>query len=94
MWHSAVGCTVTLLLSLLAVPLVAHPQSPGKVSRIGVLNMGPAPSAAEWQQSAFLQELRQLGYVEGQTIVIEQRYADGEGVSELLMPCQIARPNS
>jgi len=74
----AVGRIVLLLLSLLAVPLVAHPQTPRKVHRIGVLNMGPAPSAAEWQQSAFVQELRQLGYVEGHTIVIEQRYAAGK----------------
>jgi putative ABC transport system substrate-binding protein len=73
-----VGCIVTLILSLLAAPLVANTQSPGKVHRIGLLNMGPSPSEAEWQQSPFLQELRQLGYVEGQTIVIEQRYAGGQ----------------
>ena len=78
MGQRAVGCMVTLLLSLLAVPLVAHTQVPGKVHRIGVLNMGPAPSTTEWQQSAFVQELRQLGYVEGQTIGIEQRYANGK----------------
>jgi putative tryptophan/tyrosine transport system substrate-binding protein len=78
MWHCAVAGIVTLLLSLFAVPRVAHTQAPGQVHRIGVFNMGPAPSAAEWQQSAFVQELRQLGYVEGQTIVIEQRYANGQ----------------
>jgi hypothetical protein len=47
--------------------------------------MGPAPSAAEWQQSAFVQELWQLGYVEGQTIGIEQRYANGGSVSKVEM---------
>jgi putative tryptophan/tyrosine transport system substrate-binding protein len=77
MGQRAVRRIVLLLLSLFAVPLVAHPQTPRKMHRIGVLNMGPTPSVAEWQQSAFVQELRQLGYVEGHTIVIEQRYAAG-----------------
>ena len=78
MWYSAIGGIVTLILSLLVAPRVADAQQRGKVHRIGVLNMGPAPSAAEWQQSPFVQELRQLGYVEGQTIVMEQRYANGK----------------
>jgi len=69
---------VTLILSLLVAPHIADAQQRGKVHRIGVLNMGPAPSAAAWQQSPFVQELRQLGYVEGQTMVIEQRYANGK----------------
>ena len=78
MWYSAIGGIVTLILSLLVVPRVADAQQRGKVHRIGYLRMGPAPSASEWQQSPFLQELRQLGYVEGQNLVIEQRYAGGK----------------
>src|SRR5262245_4324231 len=37
MWYSAVGCIVTLLLSLLAAPLAADTQPPAKVARIGYL---------------------------------------------------------
>jgi hypothetical protein len=47
MWYSAIGGIVTLILSLLVAPRVADAQQREKVHRIGVLNMGPAPSAAE-----------------------------------------------
>jgi putative ABC transport system substrate-binding protein len=78
MQHCTLRLLVTLALVLLVTPPAADAQQPGKVHRIGLLNMGPSPSATEWQQSPFRQELRQLGYVEGQNIVIEQRYADGK----------------
>ena len=44
MWYSAVGSIVTLLLSLLAVPLAAAAQPPGKVYRIGFLATDPPPA--------------------------------------------------
>ena len=47
MWYSTVGCIVTLILSLLAVPYAADAQQRGKVYRIGYLRLGPAPSEAE-----------------------------------------------
>ena len=78
MWYSTIGFLVTLALSLLAAPLAAAAQPPGKVHRIGFLTVGPPPSEAEWQRSAFLQALRQLGYVEGQNMAIERRYAAGQ----------------
>jgi putative ABC transport system substrate-binding protein len=59
---------VTLALVLLAPLLVAEAQSTGKVNRIGFLRFGPPP--ATWIE-AFRKGLRDLGYVEGQTIVIE-----------------------
>jgi len=73
---TAVVLLVTLALSILSVPLAAAPPA-GKVHRIGVLGAGPAPSEAERQRSPFLRELHQLGYVEGQNIIIERRYAEG-----------------
>jgi putative ABC transport system substrate-binding protein len=78
MWYSTIGFLVTLTLSLLAAPLAAAAQPPGKVHRIGFLTVGPPPSEAEWQRSAFLLALRQLGYVEGQNMAIERRYAAGQ----------------
>lgn len=57
----------------LLIAAFAHAQQPGKVPRIGYLTAGdPAPNAPRLQ--AFRQSLQELGYVEGETIVIEVRY--------------------
>jgi putative ABC transport system substrate-binding protein len=77
MWCSTVGVIVTLTLSILAAPLVTDAQAATKVYRIGRLSPGrplPASSAAE---EAFRQGLRELGYVKGQNLVMEYRYAEG-----------------
>ena len=63
---------------LLAAPLAARAQPAGKVPRIGYLApvfpcSGPVPSLA-----AFRRGLRELGYVEGRTITIECRTAEGK----------------
>jgi len=70
------GLGVVLVLIVLA-PLVAEAQQPGKVPRIGLLGGGSA-SAAAGRIDAFRQGLRDLGYVEGKTIVIEQMWAEGK----------------
>jgi putative ABC transport system substrate-binding protein len=72
---SAVGLIVTLALTILAVPLPPKAQPPAKVLRIGWLSLA-APSANPYLD-AFRQGLRELGWVEGQTIAIESRYAEG-----------------
>jgi len=59
--------------SILAAPLGAQA---GKVHRIGVLEVLEAASNVA-NLSAFRQRLRELGYVEGQNLVIEYRSADG-----------------
>jgi ABC-type uncharacterized transport system substrate-binding protein len=74
MWYSAVGGVVTLLLSLLVTPFVAHAQLPSKVPRVGVL---AERSPTEPFLAVFRQGLHDLGYTEGQNIVIEYRYAHG-----------------
>ena len=76
MWYSAVGCIVALTLSLLTAPLAAHAQSAGKLPRIGVLAPGPPPGEPGRGAQRFRQALRDLGYVEGQTITLEVRWAD------------------
>ena len=66
------------LLSGAAVglPVAANAQQAAKVARIGwlTLNLAGAPPVRE----AFLQGLRDLGYVEGRNVVIEYRDAEGK----------------
>jgi putative ABC transport system substrate-binding protein len=61
---------------LLAAPLAAEAQPAGRVYRVGYLSP-LSPSADATRGEAFLQGLRELGYVEGQNLVIERRFADG-----------------
>src|SRR5712692_11180729 len=65
---------VILALALLAAPLAAEAQEAGKVWRIGVLRLGSPPDP---YVEGLRQGLRELGYVEGQNIVLEQRWAAG-----------------
>jgi len=62
---------------LLPASLSVHAQSAGKVVRIGYLSTGSATSVYVRPLEAFRQALRERGWVEGQNIVIEQRYAEG-----------------
>ena len=62
---------------LLGLSFSADPQQPKKVPRIGFL-LGATPSANTVRIEAFRQGLRDLGYVEGKNIVIEERYAEGK----------------
>jgi len=76
MRFSAVGLLVTLALGLILAPLAAETQPPAKVPRIGVLWLG-ASSDKPRLIDAFRQGLRDLGYVEGQNLVIEDSNAEG-----------------
>ena len=75
-----IGLAVVLALSvtsLLAPLAVGEAQQPKKGPRIGLLGGGSA-SASAGRIDAFRQGLRDLGYVEGKTIVIEQMWAEGK----------------
>jgi putative ABC transport system substrate-binding protein len=66
------------LLGAAAWPLAARAQQAAKVWRIGILEtISSAQNAPQFD--AFLQRLQQLGYVEGQNLVIEYRSAEGRG---------------
>ena len=68
---------VMLAFVLLTVPLAAHAQPATKVYRIGSVR-GQTASASASESTAFTQRLRELGYTEGQNLVIEWRFADGQ----------------
>jgi len=59
---------------LIAAPLVAEAQPAQRLSRVGVLAAG---SAEEATNVAFFERMRELGYVEGQTVVFDRRFATG-----------------
>jgi putative ABC transport system substrate-binding protein len=65
-----------LTLGALSAPLAVEAQQAGKIARIGYLVIDRA--ASPHLREAFLQELRDLGYVEGRNLVIEYRSAEGK----------------
>jgi ABC transporter substrate binding protein len=77
MTHPTVGLLLTLVLSLLGVPLAADAQPPTTVPRIGLLSarVTPTPTTPDPNAEAFRQGLRDLGYREGTNILVEYRYA-------------------
>jgi putative tryptophan/tyrosine transport system substrate-binding protein len=74
---------ITLLGGAAAVwPLAARAQQPRKVPTIGFL--GANPLIESERVAAFVQRLRELGWIEGRTVSIEYRWAEGrsEGYAE------------
>src|SRR5262245_17327503 len=65
---------ISLLGGAIAWPLVAHAQQPGKVPTIGYLAPARLPNLID----ALRAGLRDLGYVEGQNLAIEYRFALGQ----------------
>jgi putative tryptophan/tyrosine transport system substrate-binding protein len=82
MWLHTMRLIATLALSLLVPPFTAEAQEAMRVYRIGWLSAGPSPPTPTVQMQTFQQGLRDLGYVEGQNLVMEYRY--GEGKAERL----------
>jgi putative ABC transport system substrate-binding protein len=72
-----VGVLVTLSFSLCCAALPATAPPVGRVSRIGVLMPASAAVASPALQ-AFQQALRERGYGEGHTLVLEERFAEGQ----------------
>ena len=68
---------ITGAIGFLAAPLAARAQPAGKAYRIGFLG-GTSRTANTSMTNAFSQGLRELGYVEGQNVTIDYRYAEGK----------------
>jgi sugar phosphate isomerase/epimerase len=84
----AAALSVILALVLLAAPAPSGSQRPTKVYRIGFLNISaagyetdphhcflPGKGTPNWQ--AWVEGLREHGYIQGQNLVIECRYTEG-----------------
>jgi putative ABC transport system substrate-binding protein len=67
---------ITIAVTLMGFGVLAEAQQPAKIPRLGLLTWA-APSLSS-SPTPFDQGLRQLGYVEGQNIAIERRYANGQ----------------
>ena len=67
------GLLVAPLLALTAV--LAEAQQPAKIPRVGFL-VNNEPSSADFE--SFRQGLRELGYIEGQNVIIEPRFGGGD----------------
>jgi putative ABC transport system substrate-binding protein len=68
---------LTSLAGALTAPLVADAQQAAKIARVGIVAATSA-ALARHQVDAFRDGLRELGYIDRQNIVIEERWAEGK----------------
>src|SRR5262245_13173306 len=67
---------ITLLGGAAAWPLAARAKQPGKLPTIGFLG-ATTPLVESQRLAAFVQRLRELGWIEGRNVAIEVRWAEG-----------------
>ncbi len=82
----------TLTVGLLAAPLAAEAQPAGKVYRIGILGNVPlsdTEGARLW--GALTQGLRELGYVEGQNLIVEHLSTEGRSERLAALAAELVR---
>src|SRR5712692_2596044 len=75
MWLNIVGLLVPFVFSMIAAPLAVKAQPPTKIPRVGILRHDAPPSRLV---EDFRQGMHELGYVEGQNLVLEIRWAEGK----------------
>src|SRR5262245_33115856 len=72
----ALRLLILLALGVLMAPCATAVPLAHKVSKVGVLVFGTPPAAPDWKQhSVFVQELRHLGWREGENLRVEYRWA-------------------
>src|SRR3989454_7303650 len=88
-----IGLAVVLAGSILLAPLAAEAQKSEKMARVGILGIGPVPSPQDLAKSVstnpFWMSMRQLGWVDGQNMVVERRFGESpdqlrRGAAELV----------
>jgi putative ABC transport system substrate-binding protein len=82
--------SILLVVVLLAVAVIAEAQQPKKVPLIGYLSsVDPATDAP--RSEGIRLALRELGYIEGQNIAIEYRYAEGKAGRQSELAAELVR---
>jgi ABC-type uncharacterized transport system substrate-binding protein len=76
---------------LLAVPLAVEAQMARRVWRVGFLGDGPRAERAAISIEPFRDGLRELGYIEGQNLVIEERWSEGRSERLLDLATELVR---
>jgi putative tryptophan/tyrosine transport system substrate-binding protein len=72
-----IGLAVVLSVSLVVAPLAAEGQEAAKPPRVGYLGTGSASADAQFHE-AFREGLREHGWIDGQNLVIEYRWPEGQ----------------
>src|SRR5436853_2982656 len=67
---------ITLLGGAVTCPFAALAQQSAKLPTVGFLGANAASAQTQWT-AAFVQRLRELGWIEGRTVAIEYRWAEG-----------------
>ena len=85
---------VVLAVVVLAAPLAGRAQDPRKTYRMGWIS-GLSPSSVPHLSAALIRALRELGWVEGQNLIIDYAYAEGrfDRLSALMAELLRARPD-
>ena len=83
---------LALSAMLFALSLLAEAQEPAKLRRIGVL-WNTTSSSSSPRIEAFRRGLQDLGYVEGQNIVIEERSSEGEPARQAALAAELVHRN-
>jgi putative ABC transport system substrate-binding protein len=84
---------IKLLAAAAAWPFPARAQQPGKLRIIGFLGASTAPAFSQWT-GPFVQRLRELGWIEGRTIAIEYRWAEGRSERYAEIAAEFVRLNA
>jgi ABC-type uncharacterized transport system substrate-binding protein len=78
MTRRTIALLIAFALGLIVAPFAADAPPPKKAPTIGMLEPGFPPSAPDWKQrSVFLQELRTLGWKEGENVTVESHWPSG-----------------
>ena len=85
--------SVLIAVVLLAVGAIAEAQQPKKVPRIGYLSAFD-PATESTRSEGIRLALRERGYIEGQNIAIEYRYAEGKQDRWPALAAELVRADS
>ena len=85
--------SLALGTAILALSTRAGAQQPERIFRIGYLSSGTSSAASDAGLSAFRQRLRELGYLEGQNVIVEYRYGKLENERLPDLVAELVRQN-